>query len=59
VVDYESTYFKCVMVTKFPKRMLRATGRPIRIKRLIQEFSYVENLVKRRKYPVRISAYII
>jgi hypothetical protein len=49
----------CYMVTKFTKRMLRATGRPIRIKKLIQEFSYVENLVKRRKYPVRISAYMI
>jgi hypothetical protein len=49
----------CYMVTKFTKRMLKATGRPIRIKKLIQEFSYVENLVKRRKYPVRISAYMI
>ncbi len=49
----------CYMVTKFVKRMLRATGRPIRIKRLIQEFSYVENLVKRRKYHIRISAYMI
>jgi hypothetical protein len=49
----------CYMVTKFTKKMLRATGRPIRIERLIQEFSYVENLVKGRKYPVRISAYVI
>jgi hypothetical protein len=49
----------CYMVTKFTKRMLKATGRPIRIKKLIQEISYVENLVKRRKYPVRISAYMI
>jgi hypothetical protein len=47
------------MVTKFIKRMLRATGMPIKIKRLIQEFSHIENLVKRRKYPVRISAYVI
>jgi hypothetical protein len=39
--------------------MLRATGRPIRIERLIQDFLYVENLVKRRKYPVKISDYII
>jgi hypothetical protein len=39
--------------------MLRATGRPIRIEGLIQDFSYVENLVKRRKYPVRIGAYMI
>jgi hypothetical protein len=49
----------CYMVTKFPKRMLRATGRTIRIKRIIQEFSYVENTVKRRKYPIRIYAYVI
>jgi hypothetical protein len=47
------------MVTKFTKRMLRATRIPIRIKRLIQDFSYVENLVKRRKYLVRISANMI
>jgi hypothetical protein len=44
---------------KFTKRMLRATGIPIRIERLIQEFLYVENLAKRRKYPIRISAYMI
>jgi hypothetical protein len=49
----------CYMVTKFSKRMLRTMGRPIRIKRIIHEFSYVENPVKRRKYPVRISAYMI
>jgi hypothetical protein len=49
----------CYMVTKFAKRMLRIMGMPIRIKRLIQEFLHVENLVKRRKYPVRISAYVI
>jgi hypothetical protein len=48
----------CYMATKFPKRMLRATGRPIRIGRIIQEFLYVENLVKTRKYPVRISVYV-
>jgi hypothetical protein len=47
------------MITKFTKKMLRATGRPIRIKRLIKDFSYVENLTKRRKYPIKISAYII
>jgi hypothetical protein len=53
-------YFEmCYMVTKFPKRMLRAMGRPIILERLIQEFSYVENLVKRIKCPVRISAYVI
>jgi hypothetical protein len=52
-------YFEmCYMVTKLPKR-IRATGMPIRIERIIQEFSYVENLVKRRKYLVRISAYMI
>jgi hypothetical protein len=44
----------CYMVSKFTKRMLRATGMPKKIKRLIQEFSHIENLVKRRKYPVRI-----
>jgi hypothetical protein len=49
----------CYMVTKFTKRILRAMGMPIKNKRLIQEFSYEKNLVKRRKYPVRISAYII
>jgi hypothetical protein len=49
----------CYMVTKFTKRMLRATVMPIKIKRLIQEFLYVENLVKRRKYSVRISDYMI
>jgi hypothetical protein len=49
----------CYMVTKFTKKILRAMGRPIRIERLIQDFSYVENLVKRRKYPVRINAYVI
>jgi hypothetical protein len=49
----------CYIITEFTKKMLRATGRPIRIKRLIQDFSYVENLAKRRKYPVRISANMI
>jgi 3-hydroxyisobutyrate dehydrogenase-like beta-hydroxyacid dehydrogenase len=49
----------CYMITKITKKMLKATGRPIRIKRLIQDFSYVENLAKRRKYPVRMSAYMI
>jgi hypothetical protein len=49
----------CYMITKFTKKMSRATRRPIRIKRLIQDFSYVENLVKRKKYPVRISVYMI
>jgi hypothetical protein len=38
--------------------MLRPTGRPIKIERLIQEFSYVKKLVKRRKYPIRISAQV-
>jgi hypothetical protein len=53
-------HFKiCYMITKFTKKMLRATGRPIRIKRLIKDFSYVENLKMRRKYPVRISVYMI
>jgi hypothetical protein len=49
----------CYMVTEFAKRMLRATGRTIIIERLIHDFSYVENLVKMRKYPVRINAYMI
>jgi hypothetical protein len=48
----------CYMVTKLPKR-ISAMGRPIRIKRIIQKFSYVENFVKRRKYPARISVYVI
>jgi hypothetical protein len=47
------------MITKFTKKMLRATGRSIRIERSIQQFSHIENLVKRRKYPVKISAYVI
>jgi hypothetical protein len=47
------------MVTKFTKRMLRATRMPIKIKRLIQEFSHIENLVMGRKYLIRISAYVI
>jgi hypothetical protein len=49
----------CYMVKKFPKRMLKAMGRPIRIRRLIQKDLYVENLVKRRKYPIKSSAYVI
>jgi hypothetical protein len=49
----------CYMITKLSKKMLRATGRPIRIERLIQDFLYIGNLAKRRKYPVRISAYMI
>jgi hypothetical protein len=53
-------HFKmCYMITKFTKKILRAMGRPIRIERLIQNFSYVENLAKRKKYPVRISTYMI
>jgi hypothetical protein len=45
-------HFKmCYMITKFTKKMLRATGRPIRIERLIQDFSYVENLAKEEKVP--------
>jgi hypothetical protein len=39
--------------------MLRAMGMPIKIERLIQEFSHIENLVKSRKYPVKIRAYMI
>jgi hypothetical protein len=39
------------IVTKFTKRMLRATGMPIRIKRLIQDFSYVEKSCKEEKVP--------
>jgi hypothetical protein len=39
-------HFKmCYMVTKLPKR-IRATGTPIRIKKIIQKFLYVENLVR-------------
>jgi hypothetical protein len=54
-----SHFEMCYMITKFTKKMLRATGRHVRIERLIQDFSYVENLTKRRKYSVRISAYMI
>jgi hypothetical protein len=39
------------MITKFTKKMLRAMGRPIRIKRLIQDFSYVEKSCKEEKVP--------
>jgi hypothetical protein len=49
----------CYMVTKFTKRMLRVTGIPIRIEILIQEFLYVENLINRRKYLIRIGTYAI
>jgi hypothetical protein len=49
----------CYMFATFSKGMLRAMRRPIRIKRVIQEFPDVENPVKRRKYPVRISADVI
>jgi hypothetical protein len=49
----------CYMVTKFAKRMLRTMKMSIRIKRIVHEFLYIENIVKRRKYPVRISAYVI
>jgi hypothetical protein len=48
---------KCVIWSlSFVKKIL--IGSPIRIERVIHEFSYVENSVKRRKYPVRINAYI-
>jgi hypothetical protein len=49
----------CYMITKLSKKMLRATGRLIKIETLIQDFSYIGNLAKRRKYPIRISAYMI
>jgi hypothetical protein len=43
-------HFKmCYMVTKFPKRILREMGRPIRIERIIQEFSYVKKSCKEEK----------
>jgi hypothetical protein len=41
----------CYMITKFTKKMLRATGRPIRIEWLIQDFSYVENLARGENTP--------
>jgi hypothetical protein len=51
---------KCVIwLLSLLREMLRAMGRPIRIERLIQDFLYVGNLAKRRKYLVRISAYMI
>jgi hypothetical protein len=51
----------CYMVTKFVKRMLRAKERPIRIERVIRNtgISYEENPVKRRKYLIRVSDYVI
>jgi hypothetical protein len=39
------------MVTKFTKRMLRTTGMPIRIKRLIQDFSHIEKSCKEDNIP--------
>jgi hypothetical protein len=48
----------CYMITKLAKR-IRATERPIRIERIIQELLYVEKPIKRRKYPIRISVYMI
>jgi hypothetical protein len=39
------------MITKFTKKMLRTTGRPIRIERLIQDFSYIENLAREENIP--------
>jgi hypothetical protein len=52
------------MITKFIKKKLianGANGRPIRTERVIKNtrFWYEENPVKRRKYPVRISTYMI
>jgi hypothetical protein len=41
----------CYMVNKFTKKMLRETGRPIRIKRLIQDFLYVEKPCREEKVP--------
>jgi hypothetical protein len=50
-------YFEmCYRVTKFAKRMLSTMRRSTRIERLIHDFSY---LVKRRKYPIRNSDYVI
>jgi hypothetical protein len=49
------------MITKFIKKKLIENGRPIRTERVIKNtrFWYEENPVKRRKYPVRISTYMI
>jgi hypothetical protein len=45
-------HFKmCYMVTKFTKRMLRATRMPIKIKRSIKEFLYVEKSYEKEKVP--------
>jgi hypothetical protein len=41
----------CYMVTKFPKIMLRAPGRLIRIERLIQEFFICRKSCKEEKVP--------
>jgi hypothetical protein len=42
----KSHFEMCYMVTMFAKRMLKATGMPLRIERVIQECSYVEKLYK-------------
>jgi hypothetical protein len=39
----------CYMVTKFAKRILRPTGRLIRIETIIHKFSYVEKPCKEDK----------
>jgi hypothetical protein len=41
----------CYMITKFTKKMLRATGRPIRIERLIQVFFVCRKSCKEEKVP--------
>jgi hypothetical protein len=39
------------MITKFTKKMLRATGRPIKIERLIQVFFVCRKSCKEEKVP--------
>jgi hypothetical protein len=54
VVVMRALFEMCYMITKFINKKLRVKGRPIRTERVIRNtrFSYEENHVNRRKYPV-------
>jgi hypothetical protein len=49
----------CYMITKFTKKNVKGNGKTYKNRKINTRFLYIENLVKRRKYPVRISAYMI
>jgi hypothetical protein len=51
----------CYMITKFTKKNVKGNGKTNKNRKIntVHVFLYVENLAKRRKYPVRISAYMI